>query len=105
MWLSCAAAWRSGTARDSRSRTTPNHNSKDSRTMKTLFILNDAPYGTERSYNGLRLAGSLSKVESQEMKVFLIGDAAGCARAGQKVPEGFYNIELMLGRVVRNRGQ
>lgn len=27
--------------------------------MKTLFILNDAPYGTEKSYNGLRLAGSL----------------------------------------------
>ena len=26
--------------------------------MKTLFILNDAPYGSERSYNGLRLAGS-----------------------------------------------
>ncbi len=25
---------------------------------KTLFILNDAPYGTERSYNALRLAGS-----------------------------------------------
>ncbi len=73
--------------------------------MKTLFILNDAPYGTERSYNGLRLAGSLSKVEGEEVKLFLIGDAAGCAKAGQKVPEGFYNIQLMLGRVVRNRGQ
>jgi sulfur relay (sulfurtransferase) complex TusBCD TusD component (DsrE family) len=32
---------------------------------KTLFILNDPPYGTtERSYNALRLAGSLSKRES-----------------------------------------
>ena len=29
----------------------------------TLFILNDPPYGTERSYNGLRLAGSLSTRE------------------------------------------
>ena len=28
--------------------------------MKTLFILNDAPYGSERTYNGVRLAGSLS---------------------------------------------
>ena len=73
--------------------------------MKTLFILNDGPYGSERSYNGLRLAGSLSKVEGEELKLFLIGDAAGCAKAGQKVPEGFYNIQLMLGRVVRNRGQ
>ena len=70
--------------------------------MKTLFILNDAPYGTERSYNGARLAGSLSKAAGEEVKVFLIGDAAACAKRGQKVPEGFYNLELMLGRVARN---
>jgi uncharacterized protein involved in oxidation of intracellular sulfur len=73
--------------------------------VKTLFILNDAPYGTERSYNGLRLAGSLSKAAGEEVKVFLIGDAAACAKSGQKVPEGFYNIQVMLGRVVRNNGQ
>ena len=71
--------------------------------MKTLFILNDAPYGTERSYNGVRLAGTLSKAEGEEVKVFLIGDAAACAKGGQKVPEGFYNLQVMLGRVVRNR--
>jgi uncharacterized protein involved in oxidation of intracellular sulfur len=70
--------------------------------MKTLFILNDAPYGSERSYNGVRLAGSLSKIEGEEVKVFLIGDAAACAKGGQKVPEGFYNLQVMLGRVVRN---
>ena len=73
--------------------------------MKTLFLLNDAPYGTERSYNGLRLAGSLSKAEGEEVKVFLIGDAASCAKAGQKVAEGFYNIQVMLSRVIRNRGE
>ena len=73
--------------------------------MKTLFILNDAPYGSERPYNALRLAGSLSKAEGEEVKVFLIGDAAACAKSGQKVPEGYYNIQVMLGRVVRNRGQ
>ena len=27
---------------------------------KTLFILNDPPYGTERSYNALRLARNLA---------------------------------------------
>ena len=48
---------------------------------KTLFILNDAPYGTERSYNAARLAGSLSKREGEEVKIFLIGDAAACAKA------------------------
>jgi sulfur relay (sulfurtransferase) complex TusBCD TusD component (DsrE family) len=47
---------------------------------KTLFILNDPPYGTERSYNALRLAGSLSKREGEEVKIFLIGDAASCAK-------------------------
>ena len=73
--------------------------------MKTLFILNDAPYGSERSYNGLRLAGSLSKAEGEEVKLFLMGDAASCAKGGQKVPEGFYNIQIMLGRVLRNKGE
>ena len=29
--------------------------------MKTLFILNDPPYGTERCYNALRLASALLK--------------------------------------------
>ncbi|MBK6514701.1 MAG: DsrE family protein [Polyangiaceae bacterium] len=63
---------------------------------KTLFILNDPPYGTERSYNALRLAGSLSKREGEEVRVFLIGDASACAKAHQKVPQGFYNLEVML---------
>jgi len=78
---------------------------KENGTMKTLFVLNEAPYGSERSYNGLRLAGTLSKAEGEEVKVFLIGDAASCAKCGQKVPEGFYNIQLMLGRVLRNRAE
>jgi len=73
--------------------------------MKNLFILNDAPYGTERSYNGLRLAGALSKAEGEEVKVFLMGDAASCAKSGQKVAEGFYNIQIMLGRVLRNKAE
>ncbi|MGH9578721.1 MAG: DsrE/DsrF/TusD sulfur relay family protein [Terriglobales bacterium] len=67
-------------------------------------MLNDAPYGSERSYNGLRLAGSLSKAEGEDVKVFLIGDAAACAKSGQKVPEGFYNIQLMLDRVTKHGG-
>lgn len=71
---------------------------------KNLFILNDGPYGTERSYNALRLAGALAKREGEEVRVFLMGDAAACARAGQKVPPGYYNVELMLGAVVRNGG-
>jgi len=49
---------------------------------KTLFILNDPPYGTERSYNALRLVGSLAKLIGEEVRVFLIGDAASCAKSG-----------------------
>jgi len=71
----------------------------------TLFVLNDAPYGTERSYNALRLAGSLVRREGEHVRVFLIGDGAACAKAGQKVPQGFYNLELMLGHVVRRGGE
>ncbi|MBE0625529.1 MAG: DsrE family protein [Burkholderiales bacterium] len=68
---------------------------------KTLFVLNDQPYGTERSYNALRLAGSLSKVDGEEVRLFFMGDAVSCAKSGQKVPEGFYNLELMIGKVAR----
>ena len=68
---------------------------------KTLFVLNDPPYGTERNYNALRLAGSLAKVSGEEVRMFLIGDAASCAKSGQKVPEGFYNLGLLIGRVAR----
>ncbi len=72
--------------------------------MKTLFILNDPPYGTERSFNALRLAGALSKREGEEVKIFLIGDAASCAKKDQKVPQGYYNIELMIKAVARHKG-
>jgi uncharacterized protein involved in oxidation of intracellular sulfur len=64
--------------------------------MKTLFILNDPPYGNERTYNALRLASALAKRNGGEMRVFLMGDAAACAKSGQCVPQGFYNINRML---------
>jgi uncharacterized protein involved in oxidation of intracellular sulfur len=72
--------------------------------MKTLFILNDAPYGSERTYNGLRLAGNISKQEGNEVHIFLIGDAAAAAHCHQSVPQGFYNVEVMLGNVIRHGG-
>ncbi|MBI2221007.1 MAG: DsrE family protein [Acidobacteria bacterium] len=72
--------------------------------MTYLLILNDPPYGTERTYNGLRLAGSLGKQPDTAVKVFLIGDAAATAKAGQKLPSGFYNLERMISAVVRQGG-
>jgi len=73
--------------------------------MKTLFILNDPPYGTERSYNALRLARNLFAKEKGELRLFLLGDAAACSKAGQKVPQGYYNIGDMLGAVSRRGGE
>jgi len=73
----------------------------------TLFILNDPPYGTERSYNALRLARNMFKKADGpiSLRIFLLGDAAACAKAGQKVPAGFYNIGDMLGMVARAGGE
>lgn len=74
--------------------------------MKSLFILNDPPYGTERVYNGLRLAHALAKNDAQtQVTVFLMADAVVAAKAGQKTPDGFYNVERMLKRVIAGKGQ
>lgn len=72
--------------------------------MNTLLILNDAPYGSERTYNGARLAGALARQPGNEVRVFLIGDAAVAAHRLQRVPTGFYNLEVMLGSVVSHAG-
>lgn len=72
--------------------------------LKILIVLNDPPYGRERTYNGLRLAGSLSRREGNDLRIFLMGDAASCAKSGQTVPDGYYNVEVMLRRVTAKGG-
>lgn len=72
--------------------------------MQVLFILNDPPYGTERSYNGLRLALSLAKRPEVELRIFLMADAAFCAQSGQRTPEGSYNVERMLRGLAAAKG-
>ncbi len=72
--------------------------------MKFLLILNDPPYGTERSYNALRLARNLLLKEAGEVRMFLLGDAAACAKGGQKVPQGYYNLADMLAAFMRRGG-
>jgi uncharacterized protein involved in oxidation of intracellular sulfur len=74
--------------------------------MKALLILNDPPYGTERCYNGLRLAHALLKREPEtEVTVFLMADAVTAAKANQKTPDGYYNLERMLKRVLVGKGR
>jgi uncharacterized protein involved in oxidation of intracellular sulfur len=70
--------------------------------MKILLILNDPPYGSERSYNALRLAMNLTKTNPEvETAVFLMADAVFCAKRGQTTPDGYYNVERMLKAVSR----
>lgn len=70
--------------------------------MNVLIILNDPPYGTERSYNALRLAKGILKSELEAgVTVFLMADAVACAKRGQKVPNGYYNVEVMVRSVLR----
>jgi uncharacterized protein involved in oxidation of intracellular sulfur len=74
--------------------------------MKILFILNEAPYGSEKTYNALRLAMALQKEQpSTEVLVFLMADAVTAALLAQTTPQGYYNIELMVKSVISKGGQ
>jgi len=74
--------------------------------MNMLVILNDPPYGTERTYNGLRLAlNLLQNVDETTVTVFLLGDAAAAAKSGQQTPNGYYNVERMLKGVLTRKGE
>ena len=39
------------------------------------------------------------------MRVFVMGDAASCAKSGQQTPGGYYNIERMLRSVAKRQGE
>jgi len=69
-----------------------------------LVIINDSPYGNERPFNALRLALNLVRRPETHVRVFLIGDGVNCAIAGQKTPEGYYNVERML-KSLAHRGE
>ena len=65
--------------------------------MKTLIILNDAPYGTEKAFNTFRLANQILKdYPEEQIEIFLLADAVGCGLANQKTPDGYYNIGRMI---------
>ncbi|MFJ6676965.1 DsrE/DsrF/TusD sulfur relay family protein [Actinosynnema sp. NPDC091369] len=79
--------------------------------MRFLIVLHDPPYGTERTYNGIRWARQLIDADgNHEVKVFMFADAVAATADGQKTPNGFYNLAKMLkgftekGGVVGNCG-
>lgn len=70
--------------------------------MKILIIINDAPYGTEKAYNALRIAMNVQKESPEtEVSIFLMADAVGCAIPNQTTPSGYYNIQIMMKSVIR----
>ncbi|HDP93928.1 MAG TPA: hypothetical protein ENN40_01045 [Candidatus Aminicenantes bacterium] len=75
--------------------------------QKILIIINDAPYGTEKAYNALRMAMTLQKEHEDkvEIKIFLLADAVFCGIPNQTTPNGYYNIERMLKSVIRQGGE
>ncbi len=74
--------------------------------MRILFVINDAPYGTEKAYNALRMAMAIQKRPGEnEVLIFLMADSVTCALPGQATPNGYYNIERMLKAVINKGGQ
>jgi uncharacterized protein involved in oxidation of intracellular sulfur len=75
--------------------------------QKILIIINDAPYGTEKAYNALRMAMTLQKEHGDkvEIKIFLLADAVFCGLPNQTTPDGYYNIERMLKSVIQKGGE
>jgi len=74
--------------------------------MKTLLVINDAPYGSEKPYNALRLAMALQRQsDDAEILVFLLADAVTCALPHQATPQGYYNLQRMLKAVINKGGQ
>ncbi len=73
--------------------------------MNILVVLNDPPYGSERVWNGIRLASALARRDGVAVRVFLFGDSVGAAVAGQKVPDGYYHLDRMLTGMVTHGAQ
>jgi uncharacterized protein involved in oxidation of intracellular sulfur len=64
--------------------------------MQVLFILNDSPHASRRSYNGLRLAVSLARSSNNQVRVFLLGDGVICALAGVNPADASYNVQELF---------
>lgn len=71
---------------------------------KLLLIVNGPAYGSDETYNALRLANALGRRGDAEVTVFLMGDAVTCAVAGQKTPDGYYALDRMLRTFARHGG-
>jgi uncharacterized protein involved in oxidation of intracellular sulfur len=74
--------------------------------MQVLILINDAPYGTEKAYNALRLAMTLQNEHAEtQVRIFLMADAVMCALPNQVTPAGHYSLEHMFKSVISQGAQ
>jgi uncharacterized protein involved in oxidation of intracellular sulfur len=74
--------------------------------MNILILINDAPYGTEKAYNAMRLGMAIQKDHpTVQLNVFLMADAVSCAMPNQNTPQGYYNIERMIKSIFSKGGK
>ena len=74
--------------------------------LNILFVVNDAPYGSEKVFNTCRIAQTILREHPDtSVSIFLLADSVTSALAGQSTPQGYYNIEHMLQSVVRKGAQ
>ena len=66
------------------------------RMMEYLLVLNDSPYGSQRTYNALRLAAALAKSATTEVSIFLLGDGVVSGLRMQSPADASYNVQEML---------
>lgn len=72
---------------------------------RILLVVNGPAYGSDETFNAVRLALALGRRDDAEVRVFLMGDAVTCAVAGQKTPDGYYTLDRMLTGFVRHGGR
>lgn len=74
--------------------------------MKVLFILDEAPYGSEKAFLSLRLAMIMQREHKDvEVKIFLMADSVSCALPSQDTPQGYYNLERMIKSIFNKGGK
>jgi uncharacterized protein involved in oxidation of intracellular sulfur len=74
--------------------------------MKILFLLHDAPYGSDKNYNALRTAIQLQKQDPGiKIWVYMMSDSVTGALPGQKEKTGQYSIGEMLTNIIHHGGE
>lgn len=73
-------------------------------TDTVTIVLQDPPYGNEKSWNALRLSQAL-QTTGVKVRIFLYGDSVVAAKKGQNPPKGYYNMAEMLAGIIEKGGE